>query len=368
MASRDQASVLNPWQRYGWLMSVVWLGFLYYPAAALMESRASSWLVDLGWMGTAAFALSYLIGFYVGMRGGPGSLSRPARWLFCLGIGCAALTIPAIGWGALSFVPFLVAYASYVLGGAWHWIVTSMGIALVGGAVLSGASSAWILLAIIVLMAVVNTINIWLIGRSIADGIVRDELVASEEREAVARDVHDLLGHSLTVVKLKAELALRLVDRDPTAARAEIAEIVRLSGEALQGVRSTVGGLRADGLAEQLAQSTAALESGGLRVRVTGVPSALSPAQAIPASWILREATTNVLRHAKAQNVSIAFAPGTLTVVDDGIGARAESGHGIRGMSERAAGAGATFTITLVPELEHSQTRTPHGTKVCLTW
>jgi two-component system sensor histidine kinase DesK len=188
---------------------------------------------------------------------------------------------------------------------------------------------------------------------------LRVELATSEERESVARDVHDLLGHSLTVVKLKAELAARLVDRDPDRARAELAEIVRLTGEAISGVRGTVTGLRADGLAAQVQASRAALDSAGISAEVAGDAGAISPAQSLPASWILREATTNILRHAHAKHVRIGIEPGTVIVEDDGVGIRAKAGNGLRGMAERAAAADAVLRV---------ERSSAGGTRVSVTW
>ena len=343
----------GPWQRYGWLMSVVWLGFLYYPATDLIEfaeaPAANPWFIALGWAALVAFAACYLAGFVFGMRAGWHQPSRLVVALFFAAIACAALTSLPLGWDAVSFVPFLMAYASYVLGTVWHWVTAGAAIALTLLSVLvalaAGGEPPYMLLAITVIMLAVNTLNVWLIGRSIVADELRLDLVTSEERESIARDVHDLLGHSLTVVKLKAELAMRVLEKDPAAARGELEEIARLTGEAIAGVRGTVTGLRAEGLAEQVRSSRAALESTGVAVAVDGDPGALSPAQSLPAAWILREATTNVLRHAGATRVGISFAPGTVVIEDDGVGAKGRSGNGVRGMAERASAAGATLRI-----------------------
>ncbi len=364
----NRASATNsPWQRYGWLMSVVWLGFLYYPAAGLVEASAtpgsSPWIVALGWAALVAFAGCYLGGFVFGMRDGWHRPSRAVRGLFFLAVLCAALTIPALGWGVISFLPFLMAYASYVLGAVWHWATAISAVALtllsIFASIATGQDPPFMLLAIVVIMLAVNTLNVWLIGRSIVADELRLDLVTSEERESIARDVHDLLGHSLTVVKLKAELAMRVLEKDPAAARHELGEIVRLTGEAIAGVRGTVTGLRAEGLAEQAQSSRAALESTGVTVAIEGDPGALSPAQSLPAAWILREATTNVLRHAGATQVRISFDPGTVVIEDNGVGVKGHAGNGLRGMAERASAAGATLRIGAGKS---------GGTAVSVTW
>lgn len=354
----------GPWERYGWIMAAVWMVFLYFPVRALLDSPAGPGLRALGWAAIAGFAAAYLLGFVFGMRAGWRRPSRRVRLLFGIAVAAALLTAPALGWDALSFLPFLMAYASYGLGALAHWTMTAVGIALVlldAALVLAqGGQPSWFLMGIVLMMAAVNTINTWLIDRSVTADELRMELATSEERESIARDVHDLVGHLLTVVKLKAELAERLVDRDPAAARAELAEISRLAGEAIAGVRGTVTGLRSQGLAEQLRASAAALGSAGIEVEVRGEPSALSPAQSLPASWILREATTNVLRHAQAGRVRIGIEPGTIVIEDDGAGVgRARAGNGLRGMAERAAAAGAVLGV---------EPGERGGTRVRLTW
>lgn len=365
MSKRMPDGVRSPWQRYGWLMSVIWLAFLYYPGMSLYESGADAWLRGLGWAALVAFVASYLAGFILGMRRGWHDPTPFVRGLFFAAVGCAALTIPAIGWDFTGFVPFVMAYASYVLGPRWHWAMAGCGLAIIAAhlvvALATGGEPPWMLLGIVLVMVAVNSINVWLIGRSIASDELRMELATSEERESIARDVHDLLGHSLTVVKLKTELAMRLLDKDPAAARAELEEISRLTGEAIAGVRGTVTGLRAEGLAQQLGASRSALESAGVSVTVSGEASALSPAQSLTAGWILREATTNVLRHARARNVRIAVEPGTMTIEDDGVGIGEKPGNGLRGMAERAAAAGAVLRIG-------PGEATGGGTRVGLTW
>lgn len=374
----------GPWQRYGWLMSVVWLGFLYFPSVGLLQSQASVWAVGLGWAALVGFGVSYLAGFVLGLRRGWHQPSRAVVLLFFAAVLSSLLTLPAIGWGITSFSPFLMAFAAYVLGPLWHWVTSGASIALTLTNVFVDASSGreapLMLLAIVLIMFAVNSINLWLIGRSITADELSLDLATSEERESVARDVHDLLGHSLTVIKLKSELAIRLIDKDPTGARAELEEITALTSEAIAGVHGTVTGLRtterhatsptpdspdAGGLLEQLHKSQAALQSAGVSVKVVGDPNMLSPAQAITATWILREATTNVLRHSQAHRVRISLEPGIVCIEDDGVGVQGEPGNGMLGMRERATAAGATLRVEARGGLRGT---TQAGTRVSLTW
>ena len=337
----------GPWERYGWLMGAVWLVFLVFPIIELLQSKAPLAWVAIAWVALVLFAGLFIAGLTVGMRAGWGATRPIVPVLFFALLVCQLATVPVLGWAALGFLPFVMSYASYGMRGWWHWVVWAISavLAAVGAIVQWPTSGSIVIFGIVIVLGVVNTVNTWLIGRSVRAEQLRVDLATSHERETLARDVHDLIGHSLTVVKLKAELAARLVERDPERARAELAEIAALAGEAISGVRSTVTGLRASGLAEQLEASRSALELAGLTVRIEGDAAALSPAQSLTAAWILREATTNVLRHASAASVVVAIEPGTLRVSDDGTGLHGPPGNGMRGMAERASAAGAALAV-----------------------
>lgn len=352
----------DPWQRWGWMIAVVWLIFLYFPIVALVESDAATWARILGWVAIIAFAAVYVVGMVVGMRQGQWRPIHPVvLWCFLLSILFALLTIPALGSHALGLAPFVMSYAAFGLGGWWHWVTTSACLVISGVVALRspGQVGATVIFFIIAIMAIVLSIMMWLIRQSVVSEQFNIQLATSQERETIARDVHDLIGHSLTVVKMKAELAQRLVDIDPERAKVELAEINALAGEAIAGVRSTVTGLRASTLAEQLERSREVLADADIELSVDGSASALSPAQSLTASWILREATTNILRHSGASSVAVTLAPGTLAVTDDGAGIAGEAGNGLRGMAERASAAGARLSI---------EPASPQGTRVEVRW
>ncbi|WP_337004634.1 sensor histidine kinase [Microbacterium sp. LB12] len=356
----------DPWARFGWLMAVIWLVFLVYPVIALVRSEAPLVWVVVGWVALVAFIVLYVTGFMHGMRGGGGLGRTPStrQWVtFAALIACALISVPAEGGSALSFLPFIMSFASYGLTRVWHWITTIAAVAITALCVflLPGGLGYLSVLAIVGLLGIVNTVTTWLILRSAEAERLGLELATSEGREAVARDVHDLIGHSLTVVGLKAQLVRRLMDTDPERAKAELADIEQLTAEAIAGVRSTVAGARATTLVEQLASSRDALRAADIALQVTGEPGALSPVQAITASWILREATTNTLRHSRARTVRVQLAPGRLVFEDDGVGAGAAEGNGIRGMRERAAAAGAGFVVGASDD-------PAGGTRVEVTW
>jgi two-component system sensor histidine kinase DesK len=355
----------SPWERFGWVMAAVWLVFLAYPVVALVRSEAAQGWIITGWIALCSFLVVYVAGFVNGMSFDGGGLTeppKPIQWaVFAVLVVCTVLTVPAAGGSALSFLPFIMSFASYGLTRIAHWTVSAAGITVTAAVVfLTPAGATYLtVLAIVVMLAVVNTVSTTLIIRSAQAERLGLELATSEGREAVARDVHDLVGHSLTVVKLKAQLVRRLIDSDPERAKAELADIESLTTEAIAGVRATVAGVRSAALVEQLASCGDALRSADVAMRVDGDAAALSPAQSLTASWILREATTNVLRHAGATAVRVRIAPGRFEVIDDGRGFAGGEGNGVRGMRERATTGGATLAV---------RAGETGGTHVAVTW
>jgi two-component system sensor histidine kinase DesK len=354
----------HPWERFSLVMALIWLVFLIYPIVALVRSQAAMGWIVVGWVALGLFIALYVVGAVRGMRSEAriGSPVGPGPWLFYAGlIVCALLSVPAEGGAALSFLPFIMSFAAFGLTRVWHWITSSAALVIAALFVFlaPGGIGFVTVLIIIALLAVMNTVSTSLIRRSAEAEQLGLELATSEGREAVARDVHDLIGHSLTVVRLKSQLARRLIDSDPERAKAELADIESLTAEAIAGVRATVSGARTVTLDEQLAASSDALRAGGVALAVDGDPAALSPAQALTATWILREATTNVLRHAGASRVRVRVAAGHLSIADDGRGRGAGEGNGVRGMRERAAASGARFRLEDEPA---------GGTVVEVTW
>jgi two-component system sensor histidine kinase DesK len=332
-------------------MAALWLVFLVYPLMTLLRSDAAQIWITTGWIGLGAFVVIYVAGFMNGMSFSGGGLTtrpKPIQWAAFAGlIVCAALAVPSVRGTALSFLPFIMSFASYGLTRLAHWLTLVASVTVTAMVVfLTPEGVAYLsLLAIIALLGAVNTVSTSLIIRSAQAEQLGLELATSEGREAVARDVHDLVGHSLTVVSLKAQLVRRLIDSDPERAKAELADIESLTSEAIAGVRATVAGVRSAALVEQLASCRDALRSADVEMRVEGDTGALSPAQSLTASWILREATTNVLRHASADTVTVRIAPGSFTVIDDGAGYTGSEGSGVRGMRERATTGGAMLTV-----------------------
>ncbi|MEX0899716.1 MAG: sensor histidine kinase [Gammaproteobacteria bacterium] len=169
------------------------------------------------------------------------------------------------------------------------------------------------------------------------------------ERERISRDLHDLLGHTLSVITLKAELAARLVDRAPARAAAEIREVEQVSRAALADVREAISGIRTRGLLGELEHARVALKAAGVRFEVDGEVPAVPPAAEAVLAMIVREAVTNVVRHAQASYCRVVLrreADETFVEVqDDGRGAKSLAGGGIDGMRARLAAAGGRLEV-----------------------
>jgi two-component system sensor histidine kinase DesK len=179
--------------------------------------------------------------------------------------------------------------------------------------------------------------------------MTRDELAAAAvaaERSRIARDLHDILGHSLTGIAVKAGLARRLVDRDPAAATAEIADIERLAREALGDVRATAAGIRGTSLAGELAAAAAMLRAAGIRPVLPQAVDDVSPAGREVFGFVVREAVTNVVRHSGATTCTISLAPERIEIADDGGGSAAGPGNGggLLGLAERVEAAGGQLS------------------------
>jgi len=170
-------------------------------------------------------------------------------------------------------------------------------------------------------------------------------MAVTDERLRIARDLHDLLGHSLSTISLKAQLARRLTARDSEAS-AEIADIVTVAGHALTEVREAVTGYRRTSLASELDCARAALDAARIEVSVELAALGLPAAEDALLGWVLREGVTNVLRHSRARRCTVQLSRGPdgvqLRVADDGQGplVGGTAGNGLTGLGERLEAAG----------------------------
>jgi two-component system, NarL family, sensor histidine kinase DesK len=353
--------------RWGWIFSTVWLFYLIDPISAINNHPAGPVQV-LGFVAVACFAVTYLGIFYWARRYRPaGMRNLPLRRrLAVLGlmISLGLLTIPAAGSHGTATGVYISASAMMLLPVQYAWSLVGAMVAAISISTYSvpswhaeGSGNA-----LGVLLAGLAVFGMRLaFDRNIQLMIARDEvaeLAVSAERERMARDMHDILGHSLTVITVKAALAGRLIEVDPAKAGAEIADLERLSREALADIRATIGGFREVTLARELANARSALTAAGITPDLPGAVDEVPGERRELFGWAVREGVTNVVRHSGASRCTVRVTRDLVEVIDDGRGlddcpgdspgaadADPTPGHGLSGLRERARAAGVSMSI-----------------------
>lgn len=326
----------------------IWLIFMFFPLTALIRSDADFGAVLLGATAFVAFCLIYVSSWWwTTPVPRMGQLGNTLFWFVVLSLTVLGM-VPAIGANAMSTGPFSIALLAFRLP------VRQAAVGLIPLVTL------YVTLAIRIGEPFIYWVPAMMAGSTflmlgIATLIDREEratdmahdLDMARQREAIGRDVHDLLGHSLTVITVKTELARKLVDRDPVRATAELDEVLELSRQALGEVRATVGQLRTPEWSAQLASARTALRAARIEATLPSTAVEIPEEHKTLLAWCLREAVTNVIRHSQADTCVVEAAPGHLVVTDDGVGLPPETGHGngLRGMAERVEEAGGSLSL-----------------------
>lgn len=314
----------------------------------------------------SALMLAHLLAFVAAFLLGP-----PLSWYRSLRF----KAVLAVVFFMLSTGFFL--YRDSVLGVTWLWTFVAVFVAsqgmprVVAGLAIAGLSCAGM---VVNLSQGVDTTNAFSQAVTIASlglmmmafsrqlATIRElrqtqhelaELAVREERSRVGRDMHDILGHSLTVIAVKAELAGRLLEVAPEKAAAEIADLEDLARGALDDVRATVGGYRGVNVLTELASARTALLAAGIDAELPGAADAVPAKYRELFGWALREGVTNVIRHGEAGRCKVSLGARFLQIDDDGVGPGGQepagphptAGNGLAGLAERAAAAGATLEL-----------------------
>lgn len=348
----------------GMVFSSVWLLFLAFPVLAALalpwRARAVSLFLTL------AFAVSYTAGIWRSFFPAPTQTRQwryfdgryGFRWdtflIFVLNFCLALSQIPWLGVDSpLMFAPFLVAISSFTIPLLWGQVFGAA-VCMIGivGSFTLARPQDYIGITISTCAVFFGMLGMtFFINNSISQGKEATTQAIAQERERVARDVHDVLGHSLTVIALKSELAGKLVEHDPTRAQAEIAAITKLARDSIGELRSTVGGLRVQDLTTELANARQACLAAEIDLRVTGEVADIPPQAQAVFAWGSREAITNVIRHSGASRVEITMTPHSLVVTDNGRGIPDDAcGNGLRGLRERVANLGGSLKLTNLTE------------------
>lgn len=307
--------------------------------------------------------------------------ASPAEWIATIALMAAFLplyfwsfwlrgwraAVPIGGMAVLGFlaVPFnssasiLLLYASGVIGflGNAKWSVAALAIMIIAVALQSQllryGIGFWAPTIVLIVVFGGFCINWTETDRTNAKLRMKQEeierLAKIAERERIARDLHDLLGHTLSLSVLKARLANKLIHRDANKASQEISDIEQISREALQEVREAVQGYRSVGLTGELENARLALEAAGIEGDFSTAEITLEPTQDSVLAMTLREAITNVIRHSGARRCRVRFSQSSaaieLEINDDGRGGRFVEGSGLSGMRERLVANGGALHI-----------------------
>ncbi|MFE0463798.1 sensor histidine kinase [Kitasatospora sp. NPDC058965] len=338
-----------------WMM--LWALYLAYPVQDLTSGRHSASAVVLGWVALAVFLGCYL--WLMVTRSMKGADPRGTYPLIAV---LAVLTVAAplcLGDAWLGLFTYLSVALGAVLPlrfGLWGVTACTAVYALVGLGI--GASASVLLslalptflagLAMTGLQRLVSTMRELREAR-----LVAAHLAASEERLRLARDMHDLLGHSLSLITLKSELARRFMDAGrEEQARGQVTEIEQVARQSLADVRAAISGYRKPTLSVELAAARTALGTTGITLEAPSTLLEEQPGLGGPESealaWALREAVTNVVRHAAGATQCTVSLDETwdpdgaryavLAVADDGRGpGKSGPGNGLTGLDERLA-------------------------------
>ena len=338
----------------GWV-AYVWLVYLLnLPLIVLFmdDTTAIDWL----WMSVAVVLFLPLYFFAFWVRG------RALAALIAAVVVLAMLMIPLSPGANVFFI-----YAAAMAGEFGRprragLVVGAVMLAVLAHAALAAISLGWplpellyVYLPPLVFGPIIGAANIFHAERDRQNAKLRraheevENLAKIAERERIARDLHDLLGHTLSMITLKAELASRLAGTDAPRAAAEMREVEEISRKALAEVRQAVRGYRSLGLDAELANAESALESAGIVVAMDVERVQVAPGQENAVVLALREAVTNVIRHAHARRCSVRLwrdeAGVHLEIVDDGNGGIHPEGSGLAGMRERVEAEGGRLRV-----------------------
>jgi len=342
--------------KLGRLFMVAWLAFFIYPLGAFLTDRLGTETRTYGLVLLLALAALWAW-FWTRIIGGPD------RRYVVPAIVAATLILTVFTLRTPPQYGSLFLYAVIMAGAAFPWrravpalvllAVLAAAIELIRGESVTASTGQFLNDLLVGFAAVAGRL---LVQANQQLSQAREQiarLAVGEERLRFARDLHDLLGHSLSVIALKSELAGRLIKNTPGLAAHEIEDIEKVARDALREVREAVTGYRQPTLAAELAGAHEVLTAAGIEYHVDHDHVPLPPAVEAVLAWTVREAVTNVMRHSHAKRCSVRIinkdGHATIDVVDDGRGGTPAAGSGLRGLEERVRERGGTLIAGPLP-------------------
>jgi two-component system sensor histidine kinase DesK len=327
------------WAPYVWLVFLSF--FLFQPV--LGHAAAKEWIIT--GIASFVFVALYFAVFWV---------KPPVTYLVLIAMAGMGIGLANFNQGSSVFIIFCSSFIPWIAGTARRALIALaiLIVVLAADAVFFHAPVGFWATSMVVALGVAGS-NIHFAEKSRADAKLRmaqeeiEHLAKVAERERIARDLHDVLGHTLSLIIVKSTLAGKLIDRHPEKAKDEIADIEKASRDAMAEIRSTLRGYTSYKISEEIQRAKSTLASAGILAESDTVEVTMSPAQESVVALIVREAVTNVVRHSHARTCRLKLTTHNgscvLSVEDDGRGGIQEEGNGLRGMRERIEALGGTF-------------------------
>jgi two-component system, NarL family, sensor histidine kinase DesK len=341
-------------RRSRWISSI-WLVYLVFVFVDPYLSRAPPWIWVVSVLTVIVFLPVYFAAFEL-------ASSRPRRAIaMAVAMAVVGLAMMPLNIGMSTFVTYAAAAAGFVFHRRRDSLlfIVAISAALFAATVAAHPPFAYWMPFQPLITLLVGVGNIVAAEERRRSASVRraqedvEEMAKLAERERIARDLHDVLGHTLSVIALKSELASKLSTIDPERAFQEIREVERVARHALTEVRSAVEGYRGHGLRGELQSAAEALGAAGVRLDTDVAAVPLPPKQETVLALAVREAITNIVRHARATmcRISLTQQDGrvVLRIEDDGVGGLPREGNGLTGMRERVAAIGGRLDIGSAP-------------------
>ena len=327
------------------------LAFSLPPVMFVLVPVVFGWIQAPGARMVLATALLLLYGALFAATTGIALYPRRVRliWFVLCTVILLAL-IPVIGVNVLYMVMFQA--MTHVILLPWRWAVPSM-LAMSLAVMITALSLGQLIPAG---FAVMGTVMAWGIGHGIRQQALQEQLEAAQrrnavlavaaERERIGRDLHDLVGHSLTSLTISTQLARRLLETDPDAAREQLVHIEATVRQALADVRATASGMQTVRAATEIASARTILSTAGIQAEVPTAVPPLPEDLAELFGYVIREGVTNIVRHSRATRARITVEEDAVTVADDGIGIpHGASRSGLQGLEARVVLAGGRLRV-----------------------